>query len=157
MPKALSHISSLKHLIDLQLERAPDGGKAGAAAFACPISGQVRRLAPCVPAAGGTAAERDSVAGSWPACLCERICHVRARGGAPAVARRAERGEAAERQARGVRRASHLRRPDPACAHLPPRPQPLNGKYKFVVVRRTGHVLSERAIKEVGVGWLAGC
>ena len=80
MPKALSHISSLKHVIDLKLEPSADAanggsssstganGASGAAAvrFACPITGQ-----------------------------------------------------------------------------------PMNGKYKFVVVRRTGHVLSERAVKEV--------
>ncbi len=72
MPKALSHISSLKHVIDLKLERSADvakstaGANGGAVQFACPITGQA-----------------------------------------------------------------------------------LNGKYKFVMVRRTGHVLSERALKEV--------
>lgn len=67
IPKGLSHISSLKHVFDIHLERSADkaGGKE-AVQFSCPISGQ-----------------------------------------------------------------------------------PLNGKYKFKVVRSSGHVLSERALKEV--------
>lgn len=76
VPKALSHISSLKHVIDIQLERSPDadtrpGAKAGAR-FACPITGQA-----------------------------------------------------------------------------------MSGKSKFVVVRGSGHVLSERALKEVRL-WAGG-
>lgn len=67
MPKALGHISSLKHLIDLKLEPSGSGkGGDGGAAFACPITGLA-----------------------------------------------------------------------------------LNGKARFVVVRAKGHVLSERALKEV--------
>ncbi|GAB4820969.1 hypothetical protein N2152v2_008015 [Parachlorella kessleri] len=78
MPKALSHISSLKHVMDLKLEPSADAAANGGSSS--------------IAGAGGSAAVRF------------------------------------------------------AC---PISGQPMNGKYKFVVVRRTGHVLSERAVKEV--------
>lgn len=44
MPKGFSHISSLKHLIELKLEEAPAGFDGGQGVrFACPVTGQVRR------------------------------------------------------------------------------------------------------------------
>jgi hypothetical protein len=75
MPKSLAHISGLKHLVELKLEAAEDGGKGGkngddgqngGVRFACPITGL-----------------------------------------------------------------------------------PFNGKSRFVVFKKSGHVLSERALKEV--------